>query len=87
MCNIGACIVNKDNVIVGVGYNGLPRGMDEIPKIYDQDYKSYNQHNQFMHGNFKGILHILYVTYINIIDNKILKLFVTYSNILMTLLF
>lgn len=30
---VGACIVNKDNVIVGVGYNGMPRGCsdDEMP--------------------------------------------------------
>ena len=25
---VGACIVNSDNRIVGVGYNGLPRGCD-----------------------------------------------------------
>lgn len=30
---VGACIVNEDNVIVGVGYNGMPRGCsdDEMP--------------------------------------------------------
>lgn len=30
---VGACIVNKDNVIVGVGYNGMPKGCsdDEMP--------------------------------------------------------
>ena len=26
---VGACIVNKDNRIVGVGYNGLPRGCED----------------------------------------------------------
>ena len=25
----GACIVNGDNIILGIGYNGLPRGMDD----------------------------------------------------------
>ena len=30
---VGACIVNDDNVIVGIGYNGLPNGWsdDEFP--------------------------------------------------------
>ena len=30
---VGACIVNEDNIIVGIGYNGMPRGCsdDEIP--------------------------------------------------------
>ena len=30
---VGACIVNSDKVIVGTGYNGLPKGCsdDEFP--------------------------------------------------------
>ncbi|KAJ8947928.1 hypothetical protein NQ318_005156 [Aromia moschata] len=30
---VGACIVNEDNVIVGIGYNGMPKGCgdDEFP--------------------------------------------------------
>ena len=30
---VGACIVNQDNRIVGIGYNGFPRGCsdDELP--------------------------------------------------------
>lgn len=30
---VGACIVNEDNRIVGIGYNGFPRGCsdDELP--------------------------------------------------------
>lgn len=28
---IGACLVNKNKVIVGIGYNGLTRGLDTIP--------------------------------------------------------
>ncbi len=30
---VGACIVNDDNIIVGMGYNGLPKGCsdDEFP--------------------------------------------------------
>merc|ERR1719193_1459319 len=26
---VGACIVNNDNKIVGIGYNGMPRGCDD----------------------------------------------------------
>lgn len=30
---VGACIVNEDNIILGIGYNGLPKGCsdDEFP--------------------------------------------------------
>ena len=30
---VGACVVNEDNIIVGIGYNGLPKGCsdDEFP--------------------------------------------------------
>ncbi len=43
---VGACIVNKDNKIVGVGYNGLPWGCEdsEFPwesregELYDTKY-------------------------------------------------
>lgn len=35
----GACIVNKENVIVGMGYNGFPRGCsdDELPWCREGD--------------------------------------------------
>ncbi len=26
---VGACIVNQDNKIVGIGYNGMPNGCDD----------------------------------------------------------
>jgi deoxycytidylate deaminase len=26
---VGACIVNKDKKIVGIGYNGMPNGCDD----------------------------------------------------------
>lgn len=33
ICQVGACIVNSDNIIVGTGYNGMPTGCndDEFP--------------------------------------------------------
>ncbi|MDR3169717.1 MAG: dCMP deaminase family protein [Candidatus Peribacteria bacterium] len=38
---VGACIVNSENVIVGTGYNGLPRGFndDEFPWEKSDDFK------------------------------------------------
>lgn len=31
---VGAVIVNDDRVVVGMGYNGFPRGCDDSPEIY-----------------------------------------------------
>jgi len=33
MLQVGACIVNKEKKIVGIGYNGMPNGCsdDELP--------------------------------------------------------
>jgi len=28
---VGACIVNQENRIVSIGYNGMPNGDDEFP--------------------------------------------------------
>jgi dCMP deaminase len=33
----GACIVDKNNRIIGIGYNGLPRGCDDNDPQYWQD--------------------------------------------------
>ena len=40
MTQVGACIVNSQNKIVGVGYNGLPTGCsdDEFPWEREGDY-------------------------------------------------
>lgn len=37
---VGACIVNKDNRIVGIGYNGFPKGCedDEFPWGTSEDF-------------------------------------------------
>ena len=26
---VGACLINEDKRIIGIGYNGLPRGLDD----------------------------------------------------------
>lgn len=33
---VGACIVNPDKKIVGIGYNGMPRGYKSDQKLYNQ---------------------------------------------------
>jgi dCMP deaminase len=34
-CPVGAVIVSADNVVLTTGFNGLPRGMDDDPEIYE----------------------------------------------------
>ncbi|MDR0608243.1 MAG: dCMP deaminase family protein [Candidatus Peribacteria bacterium] len=68
---VGACIVNEDHVIVGTGYNGLPRGFndDEFSWEKSEDFKksrnSYVVHSEEnaidnSRGELKGCT--LYVT-------------------------
>ena len=37
---VGACIVNSDNIIVGVGYNGMPRGCDDDIMPWEREGES-----------------------------------------------
>lgn len=50
-CKVGACIVNKNNKIVGIGYNGMPTGCsdDEFPWRKDS-LKAVE--NKYMYGKF-----------------------------------
>ena len=34
----GACVVNQENRIVGIGYCGLPRGMDHLPPDSEDNF-------------------------------------------------
>lgn len=37
---VGAVLVNDDKIVVGMGYNGFPRGMSDDPALYaDRDFK------------------------------------------------
>lgn len=51
---VGACIVNKDKQIVGVGYNGMPRGCsdDEFPwaKTVDSSDESSKLDTKYLYG-------------------------------------
>ena len=37
---VGACIVNEDKRIVGIGYNGMPYGCDDKVYPWDNDKKA-----------------------------------------------
>lgn len=50
---VGAVIVSDDHIIVGVGYNGFPRGCDDSPEIYaDRERKL----SRVVHAEMNAIL-------------------------------
>lgn len=55
----GACIASSDNKILGVGYNGLPRGCDDADPAYwgDDDADPLNsRHSYIVHAEVNAIL-------------------------------
>ena len=55
----GACIVTPEHRIVGVGYNGLPRGCDDADPVYwsDNDEDPYeSRHSYVVHAEINAIL-------------------------------
>ena len=66
---VGACIVNPDNRIVGTGYNGLPRG-------YDDDEFDWTREGNLLESKYGRIIHaepnaIFNATTTNLKDCKI----------------
>lgn len=55
---VGACIVNDDNKIMSVGYNGLPRGCsdDEFPWERTADKESNTKYPYVCHAELNAIL-------------------------------
>ncbi|MDR3021213.1 MAG: dCMP deaminase family protein [Clostridiales bacterium] len=55
--SVGACIVNGKNQIVGVGYNGMPRGCDDkvFPWCNDKDNLN-NKYLYVVHAELNAIL-------------------------------
>ncbi|MDN3923106.1 deoxycytidylate deaminase [Roseateles violae] len=55
----GACIASADNKILGVGYNGLPRGCDDSDPAYwaddDADPRQ-SRHSYIVHAEVNAIL-------------------------------
>ncbi|MCH7342220.1 dCMP deaminase family protein [Pelomonas sp. CA6] len=55
----GACIASADNKILGVGYNGLPRGCDDADASYwaDDDHDPlHSRHSYIVHAEVNAIL-------------------------------
>ena len=55
----GACIASADHRILGVGYNGLPRGCSDADPVYwsDQDDDPYlSRHSYVVHAEMNAIL-------------------------------
>lgn len=55
----GACIVTPDNRIIGVGYNGLPRGCDDQDPIYwadDDNDPFHSRHSYVVHAEINATL-------------------------------
>ncbi|XP_051169006.1 uncharacterized protein LOC127286569 [Leptopilina boulardi] len=55
---VGACIVNEDNRIVGVGYNGFPRGCcdDDFPWTKDEENTLDSKYLYVCHAEMNAIL-------------------------------
>jgi dCMP deaminase len=55
----GACIASADNKILGVGYNGLPRGCDDDDESYwadEDDNPLRSRHSYIVHAEVNAIL-------------------------------
>lgn len=54
---VGACVVNEDKIIVGIGYNGLPKGCsdDEFPWSREGEYKD-TKYAYVVHAEVNAIL-------------------------------
>lgn len=54
---VGACIVNEENRIVGIGYNGLPRGLEDDSFTWDRDGSIENtKYPYVVHAELNAIL-------------------------------
>ena len=55
----GACIVSADKRILGVGYNGLPRGCDDSDPVYWSDIDGdafHSRHSYVVHAEINATL-------------------------------
>ena len=54
---VGACIVNKDKRVVGLGYNGFPRGCDDDLYPWDREGQTLDTKYAFVvHAELNAIL-------------------------------
>ena len=62
---VGACIINKDNKILGIGYNGLPNG-------YDDNKFNWSRDNNYLDSKYPYVCHAEMNAILN--SNSILNL-------------
>ena len=59
---VGACIVNPQKRVVGLGYNGFPRGCDD-------DVYSWNREGEFLETKYPFVVHAELNAILNSIQN------------------
>ncbi len=55
---VGACIVDEDNKVVSIGYNGMPRRVDEDKLTWEKGDDLNNKYLYVCHAEFNAILNI-----------------------------
>lgn len=68
---VGACIANKDNKVVSIGYNGMPHGLDDDQMPWGHDEGIESKYLYVCHAEFNAILNS------NIANLKDTKIYVT----------
>ena len=53
---VGACIVDTNNRIVGIGYNGLPRGCEDTEYSWNKGDGLDNKHLYVVHGEVNALM-------------------------------
>ncbi len=53
---VGACIVDKDHKVVSIGYNGMPRGIDESQVSWEKGEDLDSKYLYVCHAEFNAIL-------------------------------
>ena len=53
---VGACIVDSDNKVVSIGYNGMPRGLDEDQLSWNRGEDLDSKYLYVCHAEFNAIL-------------------------------
>ncbi len=55
---VGACIVDEDNKVVSIGYNGMPRQLDESKLTWEKGEGLNSKYLYVCHAEFNAILNI-----------------------------
>lgn len=55
---VGACIVDEDNKVVSIGYNGMPRQLDETKLTWEKGEGLNSKYLYVCHAEFNAILNI-----------------------------